>query len=810
VNTSIGVFNKTGTFLLGTTLNSLWTGASTPQCASGAHRGDPTILYDRADDRWIVGDIGLTDWANGPYYECIAVSQTGDPTGAWDRYAFQTDPAWLGDYPKMGLWPDALYMSANMFDCAGAGCSGAIYQGARVWAINLHDLVVNKIVRNVQVDLAATYFSVLPSNFRGVAPPAGSPNYLAALDYSNSSRLDVWKFQVDWAAFPDPTGTLTGPTQVTIASYTQPASLTPSIPQPPGGVPLLDSLGDRLMMQNQYRNIHGVESLWLTHTVVSGAATGIRWYQLNVTGQTIAAAPVQSSTFQPDTTYRWMPSLAVDRQGNMAIGYSVSSSSVYPGIRYTGRLATDALNTLGQGESTLAAGAGSQTTYTRWGDYSAMTVDPVDDCTFWYTNEYYAATGATWQTRIGSFKFPQCSYAEVKIAGSLMGTYDVAGDQTLSDSYPSLINGPVEVKDPDGQPIFTSLLVLSGAGNSDNELMGFPVNQFTTDYWFPWYDHGYPVVAGDYVRTWILVGNPSTTSTATVHIYIGGVEQTGSPFSVAPGSRVTPRWIGTIGGPVHLSSDIPVFASEREFTVPDNSFSEMMGFPANQFTTEYWFPWYDSVNMNSIVKVGNTSSSLTANVDIYIGTTKMGSYTVLPNQTISQAYAGIVNGPVRVVATNGIDIVTSQWTLSGPSNNIFNETMGYPFDQFTTEYWFPWYDHGYPVIGGDNMRTWILVGNPSSSATAHVNIYIGGVLQTGSPFSIAPGSRVTPRWIGTIGGPVHVVSDIPVFSSERVFTVPTNSFNEMMGYPANQLTSEYWFTWYDSVNMYNKIYVSRP
>jgi hypothetical protein len=136
--------------------------------------------------------------------------------------------------------------------------------------------------------------------------------------------------------------------------------------------------------------------------------------------------------------------------------------------------------------------------------------------------------------------------------------------------------------------------------------------------------------------------------------------------------------------------------------------------------------------------------------------------------------------------------------------------MGYPFDQFTTEYWFPWYDHGFPIVGGDNVRTWVLVGNPSASSAASVNVYIGGALMSGSPFSIPAGSRVTPRWIGTIGGPVHVVSDIPVFASERVFTVPEDSFNEMMGYAANKLTSEYWFPWYDSVNMANSLYLSRP
>ncbi len=397
----------------------------------------------------------------------------------------------------------------------------------------------------------------------------------------------------------------------------------------------------------------------------------------------------------------------------------------------------------------------------------------------------------------------------VSLSDSLMGNDELASGQTHSQSYLGRLNGPVKVKDENGDSIFTSQVVLSGPGNSFNETMGYPIDQFTTDYWFPYYDHGYPTAGGDNVRTWILVGNPSASVTANVNIYIGGQLQPGSPFSIPAGDRVTPRWIGTIGGPVHVSSNIPVFASERVFTVPDDSFSEMMGYPANQFTTEYWFPWYDSINMDTSIKVGNTSSSQTANVDIYIGAVKEGSYSIPHDQTISKSYASTLTGPVRVVSTNSVNIVASQWTLSGSSNS-FNEVMGSPFDQFTTEYWFPWYDHGYPSVGGDNVRTWILVGNPSASLTATAHIYIGGVEQPGSPFSIPAGTNVQPRWIGTIGGPVHVVSDIPVFTSERVFTVPEDSFNEVMGYPADQLTSEYWFPWYDSINMNNRILVSRP
>jgi hypothetical protein len=183
----------------------------------------------------------------------------------------------------------------------------------------------------------------------------------------------------------------------------------------------LDALPDRMMMQAQYKNIGGNESLWVNHTVrtsgTAGGVNGIQWAQINVTGGFIPTTPVQQQIYGDigdDDIHRWMGSLAVDGQGNMALGYSASKAGMHPDIRYNGRLASDPPNNLPQGEATLQAGGGSQvgncggSPCNRWGDYSAMTVDP-DGCTFWYTNEYYAASGLNWQTRIGAFKFPSCT-----------------------------------------------------------------------------------------------------------------------------------------------------------------------------------------------------------------------------------------------------------------------------------------------------------------------------------------------------------------------------------------------------------------
>jgi len=163
------------------------------------------------------------------------------------------------------------------------------------------------------------------------------------------------------------------------------------------------------MFRLAYRNFGDHEAVVGNYTVSSGGVAGVRWFELrNVTSgpETV----FQESTYQPDTTWRWMGSAAMDQQGNIALGYSASSASIFPQLRYAGRLATDPLNTLSQGEATLFSGTGSQTgTSNRWGDYSDLTIDPVDDCTFWYTNEYYATTTSfNWRTRIGSFKFPGC------------------------------------------------------------------------------------------------------------------------------------------------------------------------------------------------------------------------------------------------------------------------------------------------------------------------------------------------------------------------------------------------------------------
>ncbi|HEX5501683.1 MAG TPA: immunoglobulin domain-containing protein [Thermomicrobiales bacterium] len=417
VNTSIGIFGKTGAQEAAFTFDSLWSGANTGTACDTSNQGDPVVLYDPLADRFIFMDFAWTDLTTGPYYFCFAVAQTSDPTGSYWLYAIRGDDAthpWLPDYPKGGVWPDGLYFSANMFCMQATGCTGGqgSFQEVRVWAFDRQEMEAGATLQSVVGDTGSTaYFTLLPGNLRGTPPPAGTPDYFVSEDEAGFF-FDVFALH---PVYGGAGSTFTGPTRVAQDAYTTPNGAI--VPQP-GTTTELDTIGDRLMMQNQYRDIGGTESLWVAHTVQAAASpttTGVQWAQIDVTGGAIGTTPVQQQEYFPDTTlYRWLPSLAVDRDGNMAVGYSVSSASTYPSIRYAGRFATDPLNTLPQGETTLIAGGGSQSLTCggnpcdRWGDYSAMTVDPVDDCTFWYTNEYYTATGGDWQTRIGSFRFPSC------------------------------------------------------------------------------------------------------------------------------------------------------------------------------------------------------------------------------------------------------------------------------------------------------------------------------------------------------------------------------------------------------------------
>ena len=410
VNQSFAVFDKaTGNLLLGPIAgNTLWSGFG-GGCQTN-NNGDPVVLYDKLANRWVMSQFSVS---STPYLQCIAVSQTSDATGAWYRYSFQYSN--FDDYPKMGVWPDAYYETFNMFD------NDELFVGSDACAYDRNAMLAGQAATQVCFQQNSSVGGLLPADLDGTTPPPdGSPNYML---YIGSNALNLYKFHVDFVTPSN--STFTGPTVINVAAFSPLCGGDTCVPQP-GTSNQLDSLADRLMYRLAYRNFGSYESLVVNHSVAAGSGGGIRWYEIqNPSGTPVVA---QQSTFAPDSTYRWMGSVAMDQLGDLAVGYSLSSSSIYPSIAFAGRLATDPLSTL-QAETTIVSGAGSQTNgLTRWGDYSAMTVDPVDDCTFWFTTEYLQTSWAfNWNTRIANFKFPNCGALVTLAPTTLAFPSQVAG-----------------------------------------------------------------------------------------------------------------------------------------------------------------------------------------------------------------------------------------------------------------------------------------------------------------------------------------------------------------------------------------------
>jgi hypothetical protein len=441
INDLVRVYDKSGTPLTPAFKLSALFASIGGQC-SVQDAGDPVVLYDQLADRWMLSQFAFASQSAPPYHQCIAISKTPDPTGAYFAYDFITAGNEFPDYPKLGLWPDGYYMMVHQFTDGGPFNGTGVYSFDRVKMIAGNPFASYIYFNRNLANFPEGYGGLLPSSLDGLTPPpAGRPNtfaYFTSLDFPDpADGLRLFDFHADFATPANSTFTERAETTyaapLPVAAF---STITPTgnggrraVPQPaPATVTSgVDAITDRLMHRMQYRNQGGYETLVMNHTVGAPGSTTFgtfraapRYYELRST----AGGPFmvqEQATFAPaDGVNRWMGSAAEDNQGNLAIGYSVSSDAtggnVFPGIRYAGRLATDPANGLFQGEATLIAGTGRQTdtTNNRWGDYSGMSLDPTDDCTFWYTQMYYTAasqatSGVGFLTRIGSFKFPTCT-----------------------------------------------------------------------------------------------------------------------------------------------------------------------------------------------------------------------------------------------------------------------------------------------------------------------------------------------------------------------------------------------------------------
>ncbi len=418
VNVVFAVYSKTGTRLLGPTpLGDLWSGFSVPDCTDLS--GDPVVVYDKQDDRWLLSQFTT----RGPtFYNCVAISLDGDPTGAYFRYAFTTGVN-FPDYPKYGVWSNAYFISTREFAPDNS------FAGDGAYALERDKMLEgDPSARMVKFLLAPgitpylTGDGLLPGDIDGTdeQPPGNSAELfvgtmnVSAFYGAPFDALNVFQFSLAWSA--NPTASFTLATQLPVAQFDSLFPCSPGsrncIPQP-GTTNKIDILSyrQRPTFRLAYRNF-GTFETWVTNQSVqaSPGVAGVRWYEIRRVGNQISL--YQQGTYAPaDGVNRWMGSIAMDKLGNIALGYSVSNATnVFPGIRYTGRLQGDPLGQMTLGEGVLINGSGSQLVSARWGDYTDMTVDPTDDCTFWYVNEYYQVSSARgWQTRIGSFKLPGCA-----------------------------------------------------------------------------------------------------------------------------------------------------------------------------------------------------------------------------------------------------------------------------------------------------------------------------------------------------------------------------------------------------------------
>jgi hypothetical protein len=428
VNAAIVVYDKSGNVLAGpVSTTTFW--ENQPACCQGGLCGsDAVVRFDRYANRWVISHPD----ANLPYGGglCVAISQTSDPTGPYDLYVFDVDNianglfGFFNDYAKIAVFPDAYYAIGDPHGIfSGLGNTISAFERAAMLTGNPTPQSVTFFVPAPRSPLQITHSHMLAADLDGRRlPPTNTPEYVVQVQDSNlgfpADRLQVYEFHVDWNS--PSSSTLIPTTSLVPQPFNSNACPEQACIEQPGVAQTLDSLSYGYMMQRlTYRNFGTHQTLLFNHTVAADGDpsqnhAGIRWYELRmpITGRT-RRRPweiYQQGTYAPDANDRWLGSIAMDMKGNIALGFSVSGSSVFPSLHYVGRQPSNPPGTLPSGEMSLIDGGGVQLHQIFFGDYSQMTIDPVDDCTFWYTGTYYPTTSTPndWHTRIGSFRFTSC------------------------------------------------------------------------------------------------------------------------------------------------------------------------------------------------------------------------------------------------------------------------------------------------------------------------------------------------------------------------------------------------------------------
>ena len=392
----------------------------------------------------------------------------------------------------------------------------------------------------------------------------------------------------------------------------------------------------------------------------------------------------------------------------------------------------------------------------------------------------------------------------VLIAGDPQGNHSLQIGQALRVNYPGINAGPAEISSATARPIIGSEAVIysyNGTPVSFSEMMGLPDSQVDGTYWLPWYNN-------KDLDTQLRFAN-LRNFTATVHVYIGGQEMPGSPFTLAGGASRRQSFTGVDRGPVKIVSDQEIVVSERVIYKVNGiptSFSEMMALPNSQLSKAYWLPWYNNVGLDTQLRIANVSGA-SATVRVYIGGAEVqGSpFTLAAGTSTRRSFPGIDAGPVKIVSNQDIVVAARALYRANHVNTSFSETMALPEAQLATTYWLPWYNNV-------DLDTQLRIANVSGSA-ATVHVYMRGVEVAGSPFTLPPGTSTRRSFAGVNNGPVKIVSTQPIVASERIIFsvrgVPT-SYSEMTALPNPQLNTIYWLPWYNNVDLRTQLRFAVP
>lgn len=787
VNLAFEIFDKDGNSLYGPADNStLWDGFTGPW--SGTNDGDPIVLYDEYADRWIASQFSLPNYPGGPYYELIAVSVTGDPTGAWYRYAYEFSN--MPDYPKFGIWPDGYYFTINQF--APPSLS---FAGAALCVVNRDAMLSGDPEAELQFfNLGSSYGSLLPADADGFTQPAaGSPNYLANLGYNS---LRIWEASIDWASPSNSVISLVQTLPVEAYSYSG-----ISISQP-GTSQTLDALASRLMYRLQYRNFGSYEVMLTNHTVNANGSGqgGVRWYELRNygSGWTI----YQQGTFAPaDADNRWMGSIAMNGNGDIGLGYSVSSSSTYPSIRFAGQTAANSgTGVLDVAETSIIEGTRSQTGVNRWGDYSMMSVDPSDDQTFWYTTEY-SNGGWDWQTQIAAFSFAPPVY-EIPVADFEANPTNVM--QGLEVSFTDLSSGP---------PTSWSWSFPGGTPSSSNEKN--------------------PVVIYDGIGTYnvsLTVSNSAGNDTETKSGYIT-VSEYVVTYCASSGASVTDEWIQSFGmGSFTNTSGADGGYGDyttMQVAVEAGQTYDVNLVPGygNRPNREFWRIWVDynddgdfTDNDELAFSADGKRNAVTGTISIPTGLDgekrmrvsmkynaapssceqftegEVEDYTLVIGTAVPQAPVADFSGtPTTVIVGNSVQFTDlslndpTSWSWGFPGGTLSTSTDQNPLITYNT-------------IGVYNVS--LTATNAQGSGTKTINDYINVVDQGTSDYCTSQSSSNALDWIAGVdigifsnSSGASLYSD---FTDQTITMAPGSSPNIILTpFFADKAQREFWRIWID-------------